>query len=324
MELYRIYKSDFKASVETAKNVAKITGKSVCYHFVDFLSAVVMYGVGPKQYSQGCFYKLRSFDRRKTYTRQRRDRLCKMFNDRSYLHVLQNKIEFNDYFCKFIRRDWVYCKTASAKQIEDFLSRNDRVLVKPINSTKGHGIHELDKEERTLKDISVALSGENIMLEELLVQHPQMCYGNKSVNTLRITTVLDTDGIARVIKTSFRCGIGDAVVDNYSAGGVMYPVNTKYGCIEGAGMSNSLGDNIFIHPGTDVFMPGREIPFLREALQLVQDAAVTIPKIRFVGWDVAILKDGPELIEGNTRPDEALIEFNGFEKGLYGKILSYR
>ena len=81
MELYRIYKSDILACVKIARIVSEKTGKSIFYHLVDFLLSVVMYGVGPKQYSEGGFYKLRSFDRRITYTRQRRDRLCKLFND---------------------------------------------------------------------------------------------------------------------------------------------------------------------------------------------------------------------------------------------------
>jgi hypothetical protein len=150
-----------------------------------------------------------------------------------------------------------------------------------------------------------------------------MCYGNKSVNTLRITTVLDKEGIAHIIKTSFRCGIGDTIIDNYHAGGVMYPINNQYGRIEESGLSDSLGDNIFIHPGTNYFMLGREIPFLREAFLMVQDAAGTIPQVRFVGWDVAILDTGPELIEGNTHPGADLMEFKGLEKGLYKIILSY-
>ena len=323
MELYRLYKSDIKVSIKTAKEVAKKTGKSTCYHLVDFLYSVVMYGVGPIQYSQGYFYKLRSFDREKTYTKQRIYRLCELFNDKQYMHILRNKNEFNDYFKKYVSRDWIYCKTASVQEIEEFISRNERIMVKPVNNSKGRGIYELQKDRKGIKDMANSFVGANVVLEEFLIQHPQMCYGNKSVNTLRIVTVLDREGIVQIIKTNFRCGIGDAIVDNFHAGGVMYPVNNKYGRIEESGLCDSLGDNIFIHPGTNCFMLGREVPFFKEALHMVQDAAVTIPQVRFVGWDVAILETGPELIEGNTRPGEDLMEFKGSEKGFYKKILSY-
>ena len=221
MELYKIYRTDVKDGIKAAKKVANVSGQSTIYHYVDFLLSVIRYGVGPKQYSEGGFYKLRSFDREKTYTRQRRDKLCKVFNDNKFLHILRNKNEFNDYFNSFIKRDWIYCKTSSALQIKEFLKRNKRVLVKPVDSTKGQGIYELGKAGKSFEDIAYSLSGANAILEELLIQHPQMCYANKSLNTLRINTVLDAEGTVHVIKTSLRCGVGESIVDNYSAGGVL-------------------------------------------------------------------------------------------------------
>ena len=323
MELYRIYNSDIKDCIRVAKKTSGITGRSILYHLVDFLYSVVRYGVGPKQYSEGSFYELRSFDRMKTYTRQRRDKLCRKFNDKEFLHILKNKNEFNQFFKDLISRDWIWCKTASSQQIKDFLNRNNRILVKPGDSTKGKGVHELKKDQEELGGIVDSLVGTNTLLEELLVQHPQMCFANKSVNTLRINTVLDKEGVVHVIKVSLRCGVGESIVDNYSAGGVLYPVNSLYGRIEGPGRNRSLGQTVYVHPGTDIFMLGRDIVYFREALELVKKAARAIPQVRFIGWDVAILENGPELIEGNTRPGENLIESKGSEKGLYRKILSY-
>ena len=36
-----------------------------------------------------------------------------------------------------------------------------------------------------------------------------------------------------------------------------------------------------------------------EAIAMCLEAAKVVPQIRYVGWDVAITKDGPEFIEGN-------------------------
>ena len=270
MELYRIYLTDIKDSKKTAKKAAAITGRSWLFHWLDFLLSVVRYGVGPKQYSEGGFYKLRSFDRKKTYTRQRRDKLCKVFNDKKYQHILQNKTEFNDYFKEYVTRNWIFCKTSTTGQIEEFLKCNNGVLIKPVDGTKGQGIHILNKEGRGNSEIANSLIGKDILLEELLVQHHQMCYANKAVNTLRITTVMDANGVVHVLKTSFRCGIGDSIVDNYSAGGVIYPVNNEYCRIEGPGGNGIYGQSVFVHPGSDVFMVGRDIPFLKEAIELVK------------------------------------------------------
>jgi len=44
---------------------------------------------------------------------------------------------------------------------------------------------------------------------------------------------------------------------------------------------------------------GNEVPLFGEAVALVTKAARVVPEIPYVGWDVAILPDGPVLIEGN-------------------------
>ena len=87
-----------------------------------------------------------------------------------------------------------------------------------------------------------------------------------------------------------------------TTGGAVYPVDIATGRIEGPGGNNVVGPTIYVHPGTNCFMPGRIIPFWHEAIETVSTAAAMIPNIRLVGWDVAILENGPELIEGNSKP----------------------
>ena len=44
---------------------------------------------------------------------------------------------------------------------------------------------------------------------------------------------------------------------------------------------------------------GFQIPFWKETLELVREAALLQTGNRSVGWDIAITDIGPELIEGN-------------------------
>ena len=62
------------------------------------------------------------------------------------------------------------------------------------------------------------------------------------------------------------------------------------------------------HPGTGAPIEGRILPLWPEALELVTRAHDLNGDRVAVGWDVAILEDGPCLIEGNGKPDVDLIQ----------------
>lgn len=47
---------------------------------------------------------------------------------------------------------------------------------------------------------------------------------------------------------------------------------------------------------------GLKIPYWDEVVLMLSKAAKLVPEVKYVGWDIAITKDGPCLIEGNTSP----------------------
>ena len=320
MEFYSIRRREIVNSIKAASSTSKITGKSFIYHWIDCIYCIIRFGCGPSQYLEGGFYKLRSFDRDKTYTKKRIDKIRKIFNNKEYERILSNKVEFNTLFSRYLKRRWIYCKNATVEDIKCFYDNVDDIIVKPNSMSKGRGIYLLDK---SMLDIT-SFVGKDVLLEECLVNHPQMRFNNRSLNTLRITTIMDSHDNVNIIKISLRCGVGDSVVDNFCAGGVVYPVNKDYGRIEGPGCHSTLGQECFVHPGSDIFMLGREIPFWTDIIAIVKEAAGLLPQVRFIGWDVAITDRGPAIIEGNQRPGAQLIEYQGTEKGLYRKMLSYR
>jgi hypothetical protein len=66
-------------------------------------------------------------------------------------------------------------------------------------------------------------------------------------------------------------------------------------------------------------MPGYKIPLWSEVLDTINRACHNIPECRFIGWDVAIISDGVQLIEGNHNPGNVSIEYFG-EIGWYDKL----
>ena len=62
-------------------------------------------------------------------------------------------------------------------------------------------------------------------------------------------------------------------------------------------------DNIYAeHPVTKCPIVGFKVPMFKEAVDLVKEASKVVPEIGYVGWDVAIGKNEPILIEGNCFP----------------------
>ena len=60
------------------------------------------------------------------------------------------------------------------------------------------------------------------------------------------------------------------------------------------------GNSYILHPMTGVRFRGTPIPQWEEICAFCRSAAQTLPCLRVVGWDVAILPGGKlELIEGN-------------------------
>jgi hypothetical protein len=119
-----------------------------------------------------------------------------------------------------------------------------------------------------------------------------------------------------------------AVVDNIHAGGIAAPVDLATGRL---GRATDLGVRVDSawharHPVTGAPIEGRILPLWPEALELVKRAHDLIGDRVVVGWDVAILDDGPCLIEGNGKPDVDLIQRPhraGLGNSRFGELLAH-
>ena len=303
-----------------ARKVSKITGKSVFYHFWDCIYCNIAYGCRCYQYSDMGFYQFPSYERARIMTSGHLQKASRL-NDAGKLHFFDQKSEFDKAFDKFVCRAWFNCYTANADQIAAFLSQYNVVIVKPNKGEAGISVRKIDASRVDIVACAQSLAGKNVVMEECVVQHPALSFGSKSVNTIRIATMVDRDGNGHILKASFRCGIGNSVVDNWSAGGVAYPVNLDYGCIESYGFqTNSMAVQVYVHPGTETFMIGQKIPFWEDVKSMVLEACRVFPSVRYVGWDVAITSNGPLIIEGNPGPGFATLEGIGLTRGVYGMI----
>lgn len=293
------------------KSLASSTNRSAIGLYLEFFYCYFRYGCFPRQFLIGEFWNKTANDRKDILTYRGISKVMKKLNKPEDIHLLENKADFNEYFSDYVHRDWIFSKQSTPSQIAEFIKRHGKVIIKPFDEMEGHGIYMLDTAKTgNLDEVSRELASQSVMIEEILRQHPGMKFGNTSVNTIRVHTILDKNGKGHILSCVLRAGVGDSIVDNYCSGGVIYPVDKELGIVDGRGISR-VGNGNVIHPGTDIVMLGYQIPNWQTLKSEIVKAAERLPGLRFVGWDVVITSEGIALIEGNHNPDYELYEFIG-------------
>ena len=288
--------------------------------YLDYAGAYLAHGCLIDQYVNGKFYSYKNYFRKRVITQSRLEEIIGIANSPESIRLLEDKTHFNRHFSKWVRRKWLHSSEMTFGEFESICADSKALFIKPLDSCEGRGIRRVTApmSESERKSLFDELKGGAYIIEQELAQHPGMIFGNKSVNTLRINTVLGKDGEVHFFKPVLRTGVGDAVVDNYNAGGVEYAVDVETGIITMPGYAGGEVRHI-CHPGTDIKMVGYQIPMWKDVIANVTEAAKLIPQCRYIGWDVAITPDGIEFIEGNHNPGYVCMEYFG-ETGWYEKV----
>ena len=146
------------------------------------------------------------------------------------------------------------------------------------------------------------------MCEQYIRQHEQMSSLNPtSVNSVRVVTLCD-DGEVKIVGATLKAG-GEAgtVVDNLHSNGVGAAIDVETGVV--VGKARDYQDHTYVyHPVTGVKLVGFAVPYWQEALELIRQTHLDVAECPYLGWDVAITPDGPEIIEINVRPGPKLIQ----------------
>ena len=231
---------------------------------------------------------------------------CDRINDPQQADVFLDKWTTYQYFKDYFKRD--VCNIRSLEDLESdaflaFINAHHSFIFKPVFAALGHGIrviHSKEPSEAKAQLADLFHSGiKAFVLEELIVQDNTMAsFHPQSVNTLRIATLRFNDRI-EIIHPRIRLGRGEAVVDNAGSGGIIGNIDLSSGVIYAA--CDKKGTSYEYHPDTNVKIVGFKVPRFDEAVQLVKQLAQVLPKVRYVGWDIALRPDGWVMIEGNDK-----------------------
>lgn len=104
-----------------------------------------------------------------------------------------------------------------------------------------------------------------------------------------------------------RVGSATADVDNFHNGGVGYPLDLHTGVVYKQGV-DLKGNTHTYHPSSGTLMLGFKIPNWQNLKGFVLNAARKFPQSRYIAWDVAVLEDGFEMVEGNYNGDPGLLQ----------------
>lgn len=230
-----------------------------------------------------------------------------------------------------------YCTKHSIRTVETLMKLDgnypgqplpDRdIFVKPVTGRGGRGAERWDnvgpsafkgaageqvQGSELLSRLVVRSRHRPQIVQPRLAPHPDLALVTSgALPTIRILTCLDTTGEPQVIAAMMRMSFGrNKTVDNLHAGGIGALIDVDRGTLSKA---SNLGSDARLgwfseHPDTGQPIEGRLVPFWEEAKAAAVDAHRHFGDRVVVGWDIAILEDGPIFIEGNGNPDLDILQ----------------
>lgn len=237
-------------------------------------------------------------------------KLLEYLNDEGYANVMRNKILFCDVLHEYLGRAFINLRVATAEEFAQFIEGKDCVFAKMEEGFGGHGVSRVDlaeaKENGGRRLYDELRAKKQYLVEEAIQQSAALDEINpNSVGSFRVVTLVK-DGVAHLM--------GNALRVNQDASDVIGCTSDLYFSLNEDGTLASraiddLGTIYERHPVTGKRFAEVRIPGVREAFDLCLRAAMEVPQVRYVGWDVAFSTDGPVLMEGNAYPSYGLVQY---------------
>ena len=304
-----------------AKDIAKRNNKSVGYVKRDMILNFIRYGIGYTDYLKGDYINL-SKEEKKTYvTTKSFYKLLQYLNNPKYDACMSDKIVFNRIFSEFLGREWIDIRNTTVKDFEAFIKDKKTIFAKPPTDFGGHGIQKIQtKDVKDVKSLREELLSKKLYLvEDAIIQHKELDKLNPyAVNSFRIVTLVK-DGEAHILANALRINVDD---------GIAIGCQDAYMRLDEKGniCSRVIDDvaNVYEeHPMAKIKFSSVKIPYVKEAFDMALKAALVVPEVRYVGWDIAFTPNGPVIMEGNEYPSYGLVQyylFNDEHVGHLGQI----
>jgi len=184
------------------------------------------------------------------------------------------------------------------------LSENNSIFIKRILGLGGLHVFKFDQsnidDSDKINELFELMKEMNFIFQETTQQHEKLnrIYSG-SINTVRVNTYREGNEV-KMVSGLMRFGTNGSVVDN---GNFFVPLDVSNWTLHSRGKSflKYDGENYIKHPNTEFVFKDFKIPFADAVITEMSKAAMLFED-DFIGWDVAITPNGPEIIEGNQNP----------------------
>ena len=311
----RLKNGSIKRMIHNVNLVHKESGKSRLLLYPDVLYWMLGKGYGYLEYYTYGFAYIGKEKRLTFMNMNEHLAMTRKLNNRDYYDVFDDKCQFYRTFRDFLKRDYVDLHDGP-EAFEAFCQKHPVFFVKQPVSYGGMGVKKIKlSPEEDLKALFMSLTENGFYLaEEVIVQDEKMASLNPaSVNTIRIVTIVSDTGKVHVVYALLRVGSGKNDVDNVSSGG-MYTLLSEEGETRYPFFCDKDVAYYEKHPVTGQDLLHFHVPQYEEAVKMCEEAARVVPQMRYIGWDIAITKNGPVMVEGNNLPGYDMCQNHRFHE----------
>ena len=235
--------------------------------------------------------------------------------DRNFSMMLCDKAATNTFFDDCLRRPWCMNNKVTFEEFCEKFRNCRKIIYKPLSGNWGRGVVGFEIQDNLQEIYDEVITFPEGVIEQFVVQHPKMSeLSPTAVNTVRVVTFSSNTGCVTkdgkkmdVAYASLKIGgVTSNIVDNLHGGGMVAGIDLQTGKLITDGADNQ-GNTYAIHPVTGMQIKGFEVPYFKEAIEMVTRAIKEKKLHGYLGWDVAIGENGPELIEVNLMPGVILL-----------------
>lgn len=255
------------------------------------------------------FFEKNSIQKKEYLTSKEGLRFAQYVDSQEVFTRLCSKKEMYSELKRFVKRDQLYSAECTKEDFENFVYKHNSFLYKPDVADCGRGIEKWTVSKENSEELYNKFKKNKGVLDELVEQHSELSKLNpSSVNTIRIFTVM-IENECEFIGAVLRMGVGDTVIDNYSAGGIVGAIDEKAGIVLDDA-EDAIGKRYKVHPTSQVKIKGFIIPNWKKVIDFVQECAQKYP-LKYVAWDIAIREKDCVLIEANPNGMANVIQIAG-------------